>query len=941
MSRSLSPLAPAHFPGVAPLATTAQRRRAVFIIDLEATAKLADGLAVVLGIEEALPTGGWSAATPAGPLNRTGAPEGVERDFAQVLPGVAREDTSGTLIVPAARFATTLRQMCVAGRGRVRYCDDGAVHPITWDDGEPWEIEVTVTPDRETNRFVVSGAFVRDEQRIPVHTTDAAVRGGAFVHEGTLHRFVDDGRFGVLAALATRETFDVPAGDVLAVLGELHGLPRLPLLRLPAEHVLTTTSPAPTPRVRLRRVADDDAGSPRLEATLAFDYAGATVAEGDPRMSLFDRATNQLVQRSAEAEAAAREAAVAAGLKAQEDLALRLPERRAADIALALRQQGFEVDMEGAPLLTELDIDLKVASGIDWFDVHGEATFGGTSVEWPELLRAARSGDRFVTLADGSVGVVPDEWMRRLAFLTATGTVAEGRVRYRAAQAGILDALLASAPRVDVDARYAQVRELMQGFKRIEPRDAPAGFQGTLRPYQREGLGWLDFLQQLGFGGCLADDMGLGKTVQALALLEERRVAGAGPSLVVVPNSLVFNWQQEAARFAPHLEVIAHVGTGRTRDPRALARAHVVLTTYGILRRDAVFLARVPFDYVILDEAQAIKNASTASARSARVLRARHRLAMTGTPVENRLAELWSLFEFLNPGVLGTSGRLAAALRASSPEPGGTADQEALELLARALRPYILRRTKAQVAPDLPPRMEQTVLVDLRDEDRRRYDQLREHYRQALLGRVDREGMSQARVYVLEALLRLRQTACHAGLVNPDFVGAGSAKLDVLEESVLEVVQEGHKVLVFSQFTSLLSIVRTHFDRAGVTYEYLDGQTRDREARVRRFQEDPACPVFLISLRAGGLGLNLTAADYVFLLDPWWNPAVEAQAIDRAHRIGQTRPVMATRLIARDTVEEKVLQLQERKRDLADAIIRAEDGPLSSLTREDLELLLT
>jgi SNF2 family DNA or RNA helicase len=273
----------------------------------------------------------------------------------------------------------------------------------------------------------------------------------------------------------------------------------------------------------------------------------------------------------------------------------------------------------------------------------------------------------------------------------------------------------------------------------------------------------------------------------------------------------------------------------------------------------------------------------------------------------------------------------------------GTDDRttEYRELLARAVRPYVLRRTKEQVAPELPEKLEQTLFVDLAPEERKRYNELRDHYRTALLQRVGVSGMSRAQAYILEALLRLRQAACHQGLIDPLHLADTSSKLEVLESQIEEAVAEGHKVLVFSQFTSLLAIVRRMLDGAGVTYEYLDGSTIDRQSRVERFQRDPECPVFLISLKAGGLGLNLTAADYVILLDPWWNPAVESQAIDRTHRIGQTRRVFATRLIARDTVEEKVLLLQERKRDLADAIIRADEGPLSRLTREELEGLLS
>jgi SNF2 family DNA or RNA helicase len=331
-----------------------------------------------------------------------------------------------------------------------------------------------------------------------------------------------------------------------------------------------------------------------------------------------------------------------------------------------------------------------------------------------------------------------------------------------------------------------------------------------------------------------------------------------------------------------------------------------------------------------------VKNAATDSAKAVRLLNADHRLALSGTPVENHLGELWSLFEFLNPGLLG-----GLALWHSNTSPSRILDDESRHVLARALRPFILRRTKSQVARELPPKVEQTISCELDAPQRALYRDLREHYRRSLLGRVERDGLAKSRMHVLEALLRLRQAACHPGLVDPARAGAPSAKLDVLIPHLAEVVDEGHKALVFSQFTSLLAIVRDRLDALGLRYSYLDGRTRDRAARVAEFQNDPECPLFLVSLKAGGVGLNLTAAGYVFLLDPWWNPAVEAQAIDRTHRIGQTHPVMAYRLIARDTVEEKILELQRQKRDLADAIITADNSVLRSLTREDLELLLS
>jgi SNF2 family DNA or RNA helicase len=363
-----------------------------------------------------------------------------------------------------------------------------------------------------------------------------------------------------------------------------------------------------------------------------------------------------------------------------------------------------------------------------------------------------------------------------------------------------------------------------------------------------------------------------------------------------------------------------------------LADWDLVLTTYGTLRRDIVRHREIEFDYVVLDEAQSIKNAGSQAAKACRLLRARHRLAVTGTPVENHIGELWSIFEFLNPGQLGNASRLKRFLV------GGRSSSD---VVARAVRPYLLRRTKAQVLSDLPEKTEQTIFCEMGESQRKSYDELREHYRVELSGRIGRMGVNRSRIAVLEALLRLRQTACHPGLIDPTRIDETGAKLETLLAQLGEVLDEGHKVLVFSQFTSFLAILRRHLEARGIPYEYLDGKTTDRQARVAHFQEDPTCKLFLVSLKAGGQGLNLTAADYIYILDPWWNPAVEAQAVDRAHRIGQTRRVFAYRLIARDTVEEKILSLQDRKRELAESIVRADESMISSLTAEDVELLLS
>ena len=462
----------------------------------------------------------------------------------------------------------------------------------------------------------------------------------------------------------------------------------------------------------------------------------------------------------------------------------------------------------------------------------------------------------------------------------------------------------------------------------------PRAFRGELRPYQRKGLGWLDFLRKIGLGGCLADDMGLGKTVQVLAHLQKlkSRKGAERPFLVVAPKSVTTNWLAEAERFAPGIPRIDYSGPGRKGLLADLPASALVVTTYGLMRRDIEDLREIDFDTVVLDEAQAIKNASSQTAKAARLLDADQRLALSGTPIENHIDELWSLFEFLNPGMFPTM-RLVQDL--------GGGDSEDRKRLGRIISPLLLRRRKDEVALDLPPRIEQTIVCELPAPQRKIYEDVLRFQRLSVMSRVQNEGLESSKLHVLEALLRLRQIACHPALVNADYARTKSSKIEALLTHLEEVVAEGHKALVFSQFTGLLAIVRDALDRQGIVYEYLDGKTTNRPARIERFQTDPACPVFLISLKAGGTGLNLTAADYVFILDPWWNPAVEAQAIDRTHRIGQKNQVVAYRLIAKDTVEEKILALQEKKKALADDILEGNSKTLRDLSRDDIEALLS
>jgi SNF2 family DNA or RNA helicase len=611
------------------------------------------------------------------------------------------------------------------------------------------------------------------------------------------------------------------------------------------------------------------------------------------------------------------------------------------DLGRAVRELvegGWNVFADGSKVRQAGGLRFRVSSDTDWFDVHTEVDFEGRSVSFPELLRALERGDSTVRLDDGSLGILPEEWLEQIGMISGLGTTTEDGLRFSTSQAALLDALLASQESVEIDAGFERMRERFRNFSGLEQVEVPSTFVGQLRGYQREGLSWLKFLGDFNFGGCLADDMGLGKTVQFLAMLLRRLedVKSPPPSLVVVPRSLMFNWSSECGRFAPGLRVMEYTGLERATSRADFSRHHLILTTYGTVRRDIAVLKDIDFDYVVLDEAQTIKNPSSQIARASRLLKANFRLALSGTPIENNAGDLWSIFEFLNPGMLGRS----TAFRTHIADPDS---RESREMVAKGLRPFILRRTKKQVAAELPDRLEETIVCDMEPEQRRLYDELRLHYRDSLLGLVQEQGIAKTRMHVLEALLRLRQAACHPALLKRGDESEPYAKLDVLVPHLQELISEGHKALVFSQFTSMLSILREHLDRQGIVYEYLDGKTRDRKARVEHFQDDPACPVFLISLKAGGLGLNLTAADYVFLLDPWWNPAVEAQAIDRAHRVGQTRTVFAYRLICRDTVEEKIAELQKQKRELADAILAGDDSSnvLKDLSVEDLELLFS
>jgi superfamily II DNA or RNA helicase len=889
--------------------------------------------------------------------------EAVDRELISILVGVG---DSGDFAFGVREIADQLwlrgggnnelvRRMCQTGRCVLRSGkDDGKILPIQWDDGEPWRLHLAVVPQAPGEVYRLEGTLRRGQERVGISEPKLIVAGGPVFIGDKAAAFEDGGTFPFAHLLAREQNLDVPVeqGDVL--LEELLEFPRLPRLDLPAEMAINESRSAPRPRLKLAAptAPRSETEKDRLHCTLSFDYGDQNIPHGHKAPAIFDSAQRRIIYRDLDFEKQAVARLRELGFRPENNYGMapaefRLLPRRLPAAVAALTVQQWHVEVAGKVYRQPGKIRMQVSSGIDWFELDGDAEFEGVSVKLPRLLKAIRKGETTIVLDDGTVGILPEQWLKRYGLLAAVSEMKDDTIQFTRGQVGLLDALLSEMPATSVDEAFGKARDELHRFEGILPVNPPESFIGSLRPYQCEGLGWLDFLRTFGLHGCLADDMGLGKTIQVLALLERRRLlrtnaqtnggAPAGPSLVVVPRSLVFNWHAEAAKFTPQLRVLDHASADRLKGTDHFRDFDVILTTYGTLRNDIAQWKDTRFDYVILDEAQAIKNAASESAKAARLLKADHRLALSGTPVQNHLGELWSLLEFLNPGMLGASSAFAS-LTNSADRAGGA---ETRQLLAHALRPFILRRTKEQVARDLPEKFEQTIFCELEKKQRALYDELKEHYRHALLGRIEREGLGKSKLQILEALLRLRQAACHPGLLDRANIDEASAKLDTLLPRLAEVADEGHKAIVFSQFTSFLAIVRKKLDEQGVVYEYLDGKTRDRQPRVERFQSDPDCRLFLVSLKAGGLGLNLTAAQYVFLLDPWWNPAVEAQAIDRAHRIGQTRQVFAYRLIAKDTVEEKVLKLQQSKRDLADAIINADNALISKLGRDDLELLLS
>lgn len=611
------------------------------------------------------------------------------------------------------------------------------------------------------------------------------------------------------------------------------------------------------------------------------------------------------------------------------------------DETTVLVEAGFE--LFGADTIEKFKVrrstptvKLEVKSEIDWFDLKLVMDFDGILVPIKELRKALASGKPYILLADGSTARIPDHWLQKFQHLMQLGETKKDEIKLSRAHATMIEALAEEADAMQGDPDYNDFIKRLNNFSGIKETPVPRSLNGILRPYQQTGYYWLLFLQEYRFGGCLADDMGLGKTIQTLALLlHEKEKKINKPSLIISPKSVIFNWEQEIQKFAPNLRTLRHEGLERDRDTDSFGDYDVILTTYGIMRRDIDFLKSQLFHYVILDESQNIKNPTSQTARATRVLQASHRLVLTGTPIENNTIELWSQMVFLNPGMLGSQRYFQSAFATPIEKKN---DESVALFLQKLIFPFILRRKKEQVEKDLPPKTESIFYAEMLPEQEKLYNYWRDYYRAAILHAIETNGLANNRIAVLEGLMKLRQIACHPQMIDPE-EEKSSGKYEAFVEQLEEILSEGHKILVFSQFVKMLTILRKHIDAENILYEYLDGSTQNRQERVNNFQENKDIKLFLISLRAGGTGLNLTAADYVIHYDPWWNPAVELQATDRTHRIGQDKHVFVYKFITKGTVEEKVLELQRRKQALADNLISTDRAFFKQLTKDDIQVL--
>ncbi len=604
-----------------------------------------------------------------------------------------------------------------------------------------------------------------------------------------------------------------------------------------------------------------------------------------------------------------------------------------------LKEAGIEVkqapESKKQYFLGVSSIEVNIVENKDWFDIQTKVRFGDFEIPILKLRELVLNNIREFRLPDGKFAVIPEEWFIRYHELFTLSDAGLGEeLTLKKHHIAMVQNLAEDGLAHTVIGRKIQN---LQHFEEIKSYEVPCAFKGELRPYQKAGYDWIRFLKDFNMGGCLADDMGLGKTVMTLAFLQSLKSEGAEhPSLLVMPTSLLYNWQKEAEKFTPDLKILVHSGSYREKSSAHFADYDLILTSYGVLRLDISFIEKFRFEYVVLDESQAIKNPTSNISRAVRLLNCRNRLILTGTPLENNTMDLWSQMTFVNPGLLGSQTYFRDKYQLPIEK---KQDESATRRLYSKIKPFMLRRHKSQVATELPEKIESVQYCDMAEEQEKLYEETKAYYRNLILDHIEQQGINKSQLVVLQGLSKLRQIANNPLMVDESYEGDSGKDSDVIHK-LESVIEGGSKVLIFSQFVKHLTIIRSYLDEKDVPYAYLDGSTKNREAEVEKFQHDESIKVFLISLKAGGVGLNLTAAEYVFLLDPWWNPAIEAQAIDRAHRIGQKNTVFTYKFISRNTVEEKILSLQRAKRKLFNELITTEETFTKSLSHDDILSLL-
>lgn len=595
------------------------------------------------------------------------------------------------------------------------------------------------------------------------------------------------------------------------------------------------------------------------------------------------------------------------------------------DFIIKQNQQGKKF------FLGESSIDLEVNESVDWFDLKAKIRFGEFEIPFTEIRKYILKGKTEIMLPNGEIGVIPESWILRYKDLFAFSSHTDDGITLNKIHVSLVQELK--------DGEFAKVTmdrklENLLSFEKMEEYTVPTSFKGSLRPYQLAGYNWLRFLEDYNFGGCLADDMGLGKTIQTLALLQHQKDKNAeSTSLLIMPTSLLYNWEMEASKFAPDLKILNYTGINRTKNSSLFGKYDLVITSYGTTRIDTEILSNFYFNYIILDESQAIKNPDSLISKRVRELKSRRKLILTGTPIENSTLDLWSQMSFLNPGLLGNESYFKKAYLNPIEK---KKDELKTKKLNSLIKPFLLRRDKSQVAHDLPEKVINIRYCTMTEAQKEVYEKEKNAFRSKIMDVIETDGIAKSHMVLLQGLTQLRQIANHPKMVDTDYE-KGSGKLEEVTYMIESSIAKNHKVLIFSQFVKHLKIVAEYLNSKNISYAYLDGSTKDRKQQVEKFQQKNDVPIFLISLKAGGTGLNLTKADYVFLLDPWWNPAVEAQAIDRAHRLGQTKKVFAYKFVSKDTIEEKIIKLQEHKQKLASDLITVEESFVKSLSKHDIK----